>query len=101
MPVPEASDSRTRYNTSSVASTGTSGTASSASSSSTSSTTVAGQVLTLGKRLSERATLSFEQSVSGASSVVKLSYLLTRNLSVIGRAGSENALDALFSLSFR
>lgn len=94
-------DSRNRYSTSSVASTGTSGTASSASSSSASSTTVAGQVLTLGKRLSERATLSFEQSVSGASSVVKLSYLLTRNLSVIGRAGSENALDALFSLSFR
>jgi translocation and assembly module TamB len=93
-------DSRNRYNTSSVASTGTSGTASSASSTSSGST-VAGQVLTLGKRLSERATLSFEQSVSGASSVVKLSYLLTRNLSVIGRAGSENALDALFSLSFR
>ena len=60
-----------------------------------------GQVVTIGKRLSARAQLSFEQSIGGTSSVIKLTYLLTRRLSVIGRAGSENALDLLFSLSFR
>ena len=57
--------------------------------------------LTIGKRLSSRAMLSFEQSISGTSSVVKLTYQLTRRISVIGRAGSENALDALFSISFK
>ena len=45
--------------------------------------------------------LSFEQSISGTSSVVKLTYQLTRRISVIGRAGSENALDALYSISFK
>ncbi len=62
---------------------------------------VPGQVITIGKRLSSRAMLSFEQSISGTSSVVKLTYQLTRRISVIGRAGSENALDALYSISFK
>ena len=92
-------DSRSRVQTSSVASGSVTGTASSASSSNVDS--VPGQVITIGKRLSSRALLSFEQSISGTSSIVKLTYQLTRRISVIGRAGSENAVDMLFSLSFK
>lgn len=92
-------DPRNRVQTSSVATGSVTGTASSASSRSVDS--VPGQVITIGKRLSTRALLSFEQSISGTSSVVKLTYQLTRSISVIGRAGSENALDALYSISFR
>jgi translocation and assembly module TamB len=92
-------DPRSRVQTSSVATGSVTGTASSASSRNIDS--VPGQVITIGKRLSSRAMLSFEQSISGTSSVVKLTYQLTRRISVIGRAGSENALDALFSISFK
>lgn len=91
-------DPRSRVQSSSVANGSVTG-ASSASSSQAAA--LPGQVVTLGKRLSARALLSFEQSIGGTSSVIKLSYLLTRRLSVIGRAGSENALDMLFTLSFR
>lgn len=92
-------DPRSRVQTSSVATGSVTGTASSASSSNVDS--VPGQVITIGKRLSTRALLSFEQSISGTSSIVKLTYQLTRRISVIGRAGSENAIDMLFTLSFR
>lgn len=93
-----SADGRSRVPTSSVASSSVTGTSSSTASSSAES--VPGQVITLGKRLSAQAMLSFEQSVTGASSVVKLSYQLTRRIAIVGRAGSENAVDALFSLSF-
>ncbi|WP_374262092.1 translocation/assembly module TamB domain-containing protein, partial [Zoogloea sp.] len=92
-------DSRSRVQTSSVATGSVTGTASSASASNIDS--VPGQVVTIGKRLSSQAMLSFEQSIAGTSSIVKLTYQLTRRIAVIGRAGSENALDAMFSLSFR
>ncbi len=92
-------DGRSRVQTSSVATGSVTGTASSASSSNIDS--VPGQVITIGKRLSAQAMLSFEQSISGTSSIVKLTYQLTRRIAVVGRAGSENALDAVFSLSFK
>ena len=92
-------DGRGRMPTSSVAGSGVTGTASSASTNTVES--VPGQVITIGKRLSTRAMLSFEQSIAGTSSVVKLTYQLTRRIAVIGRAGSENAVDTMFSISFR
>jgi translocation and assembly module TamB len=92
-------DARNRVQTSSVATGSVTGTASSASSSNVDS--VPGQVITIGKRLSTRALLTFEQSIAGTSSIVKLTYQLTRRISVVGRAGSENAVDMLFTLSFR
>ena len=92
-------DSRSRVQTSSVATGSVTGTASGASANTGSS--VPGQVITIGKRLSSQAMLSFEQSIAGTSSIVKLTYQLSRRIAVIGRAGSENALDMLFSLSFR
>ena len=63
--------------------------------------TVSGQVLSVGKRLSADTTLSFEQSLSGVEHVVKLTHQLSRRLAVIGRAGTDNAVDLQWSLSFR
>jgi translocation and assembly module TamB len=64
------------------------------------STTVGSQIVTIGKRLSADAYLSYEQSLAGAGNVVKLTYELSRRLSVIGRAGSENAVDLFYTFSF-
>jgi translocation and assembly module TamB len=63
--------------------------------------TVSGQVLSVGKRLSADTILSFEQSLSGVEHVVKLTHQLTRQLAVIGRAGTDNAIDLRWSMSFR
>ena len=63
--------------------------------------TVSGQVLSVGKRLSTDTTLSFEQSLSGVEHVVKLTHQLGRRLSLVGRAGTDNAIDLRWSLSFR
>jgi hypothetical protein len=38
--------------------------------------------------------------MTGASNVVQVSYQLFRRLSLIGRAGSDNALNLVFSLPF-
>lgn len=58
------------------------------------------QIVTLGKRLSASAYLSYEQSLSGAGNVVKLTYSLSRRLSIIARAGTENAIDLLYTFAF-
>jgi translocation and assembly module TamB len=61
---------------------------------------VASQIISIGHRVNDAITVSYEQAVTGASNVVQISYQLSRRLSLIGRAGSENALDLVFSLSF-
>jgi len=63
--------------------------------------TVAGQVLTVGKRLSSDLFLSFEQSLGGAESLVKLTYQLGRRVSMVARGGTDNALDIYYTFSFR
>lgn len=63
--------------------------------------TVGGQVLTLGKRLSSDVFLSFEQSLGGAESLVKLTYQLSRRVSLVARGGTDNAVDVYYTLSFR
>lgn len=64
------------------------------------SSTTSEQIFSVGKRLSSNAVLSYEQSVGKAESVVKLTVDLTRRLSFIGRAGSDNALDLVYTLTF-
>jgi hypothetical protein len=44
--------------------------------------------------------VTFEQALSGAEYYVALNYQLTRRISVIARAGSTNALDLVYSLTF-
>ena len=58
------------------------------------------QILSVGKRLSSNAVLSYEQALGKAESVVKLTVKLNRQLSLIGRAGSDNALDMFYTLTF-
>ncbi|MBS1142093.1 MAG: hypothetical protein H6R13_3546 [Proteobacteria bacterium] len=58
------------------------------------------QILSVGKRLSSNALLSYEQTLGRAEGIVKLTVNLTRQISVIGRAGSDNALDVFYTLTF-
>lgn len=71
------------------------------SSSQRSSTTVGGQVVSVGKRLTNNALLSYEQGVAGATSVVKLTWTLTRHLALIGSTGTEQAVDVRYVFSFK
>lgn len=57
-------------------------------------------VLTLGKRLSSKAYLSFEQGLTGASNLVKINYTLTPRLSVRAQTGTDSAVDLFYTFSF-
>jgi translocation and assembly module TamB len=57
-------------------------------------------VLALGKRLSSRAYVTFEQGVTGASSLVKINYTLTKRVSVRVQAGTSPAVDLFYTFSF-
>ncbi|MBI3285754.1 MAG: translocation/assembly module TamB domain-containing protein [Burkholderiales bacterium] len=63
-------------------------------------TTSGEQVLSIGKRLMPGLVLSVERGLSDASGAVKLSWQLTRRISVTGRTGSESAVDAYYTFSF-
>jgi translocation and assembly module TamB len=58
------------------------------------------QIFSVGKRLSSNTLLSYEQTLGKAESIVKLTVSLTRQISVIGRAGSDNALDIFYTFTF-
>lgn len=57
-------------------------------------------VLALGKRLSSRAYLSYEQGLAGASSLIKINYTLSKRLSVKAQAGNTPAIDLFYTFSF-
>lgn len=61
----------------------------------------ASQNLTLGKRLTDRLTLSFEQSLTDAQTLAKLTYQISRNLSLVIRGGENNSADVYYTISFR
>jgi translocation and assembly module TamB len=58
------------------------------------------QILSIGKRLSSNALLSYEQALGRAEGIVKLTVNLNRQVSIVGRAGSDNALDIFYTLAF-
>jgi len=64
------------------------------------SQTVNGQIVSVGKRLSANTLLSYEQSLDTMESIVKLTHNLSRHVSLVGRAGSDNALDIFWNYSF-
>jgi translocation and assembly module TamB len=64
------------------------------------SSSATGDFLAVGKRINDDLFISFEQALSGAEYFVALNYRLTRQLSVIARAGSTNALDLVYSIAF-
>lgn len=59
-----------------------------------------GQILVLGKRLSARTYLGYEQGLTAATGAVKLSHALTPRISIVTRAGEDSALDVFYHFAF-
>ncbi|WP_273703193.1 translocation/assembly module TamB domain-containing protein, partial [Candidatus Accumulibacter vicinus] len=64
------------------------------------SDTTTGQIVSIGKRLSSNMLISYEQSLTTAGSIVKLTVNLSRNFSFAGYTGSATGLDLLWSYRF-
>ena len=62
--------------------------------------TLESTVLTLGKRLSSKAYLSYEQGLVGSEALVKINYTLSKRLSVRAQAGTTPAVDLFYTFSF-
>lgn len=62
--------------------------------------TLSGQILTVGKRLSDRVWLAHEHGLTAGTGVLKLTYMLTPRLSLVTRTGEDNAVDLLFNFRF-
>jgi translocation and assembly module TamB len=58
------------------------------------------QVVNLGKNITERLAIGYEQSLAGAASVLKLTYQLSRSWSVALRSGQVSGLDVSYSRRF-
>lgn len=59
-----------------------------------------GAVVSVGKRLSSRATLSYEQSLDGLSQVVKVLYQLSKHVRLEAQAGQPSAFDAFYTREY-
>ena len=57
-------------------------------------------VVSVGKRLSSRATLSYEQSLDGLSQVVKVLYQLTPNVRLEAGTGEQSSFDAFYTREY-
>jgi len=57
-------------------------------------------VVSVGKRVSDRIYLTYQYSLSAATNVLRISYQLTRNWSVRTEAGTAGAVDIFYTLSF-
>jgi translocation and assembly module TamB len=58
------------------------------------------EILALRKRVSDTITIGYEQALSGTESVVEISYRLSQRLSLVARAGTENAFDLIYTWAF-
>lgn len=54
----------------------------------------------VGKRLSDRATLSYEQSLDGLNQAVKLMYQLTKRIRLEAQAGQRSGFDAIYTIDY-
>lgn len=59
-----------------------------------------GQILTLGKRLSARTYIGYEQGLTAAAGAIKLTHALTPRISIITRSGEDNAIDVFYHFAF-
>lgn len=59
-----------------------------------------GQILTLGKRLSARTQIGYEQGLTAATGAVRLTHALTPRISVVTRSGEDNAIDVFYHFAF-
>ncbi|MGH8802212.1 MAG: translocation/assembly module TamB domain-containing protein [Casimicrobiaceae bacterium] len=62
---------------------------------------VANQVVVLGKRLSDRVTLGYEQGLSIATSALRLDYALSRRVTIRAEAGTVSGVSLVYRRSFR
>lgn len=58
------------------------------------------QVVSFGKEVSDRLFIGYEQSLTGAEGVLKLTYELSRHWSVVVRGGAIGGLDVFYSKRF-
>lgn len=58
------------------------------------------QKVTVGKQLSSRARISYEQGLSEVGGVTKFTYTLTPRITIVTRTGIEDALDIFYSFRF-
>jgi translocation and assembly module TamB len=58
------------------------------------------QVVSIGKAISERIVVGYEQSLSSADSIVKLTWQFSRRWSVVARGGTINGASVLFNKRF-
>jgi len=58
------------------------------------------QVVNLGKEVSDRLHIGFEQSLTGTESVLKLTYEMSQHWSVVVRGGSITGMDVFYSKRF-
>lgn len=56
--------------------------------------------VSVGKRLSQNLYLGYEKSLFGLLNVAKLTYDITKRISLVTRAGSDSAVDVLYTFSF-
>jgi len=59
-----------------------------------------GDVLAIGKRLGSRLMVTYEQGLHGVWNIFRIQYAITRRLSLQAQAGTDTALDLLYSFSF-
>ncbi len=58
------------------------------------------QVVSMGKAITDRMSVGYEQSLTSASNVVKLTWQFSRRWSLIAKGGSINGLSVLFNRRF-
>jgi translocation and assembly module TamB len=63
-------------------------------------TNVQGSAVTVGKRLSERLYLTFEQGLAAARTLVSLEYLLGRGFRVRASGGQDSSMGIFYTRSF-
>jgi translocation and assembly module TamB len=69
-------------------------------STSTSSVKANQEVVTLGKKLSKRLSVSYEQGVRGVWNLLRIQYEISNRLSLRAQTGSESAVDLIYFFSF-
>jgi translocation and assembly module TamB len=57
-------------------------------------------MVAVGKRISDRIYVTYEQSLTAATNIFRVSYQLTRNWSVRTESGTTDAVDIFYTLSF-
>ncbi|MEI7446999.1 MAG: translocation/assembly module TamB domain-containing protein, partial [Burkholderiales bacterium] len=64
------------------------------------STSAQDSIVTLGKRLTDRLFVSYEQSVRGLQNIVRLQYEISERLSARIKAGTENAVNLVWTYRY-